>query len=84
MHLVASLLLASLFGASSAFRALDQFERDLAPAEILHKPVVSWVGAHSRLEVWVIIRRAALFNCTAFQPYRISGYMGTQCTLLCP
>jgi len=74
MHLLPALALAS------GWSAIGQFERDIAPAIFLHEPVVSWVGAHSRLEAWVIVEmEGAIKNCTAFQPYRISGYMGITC-----
>lgn len=65
---------------ASGWSAIDQLKLDLAPAIPLHEPVVSWVGAHSRLEVWVIVELdGAIRNCTAFQPHRISGYMGIAC-----
>ena len=57
------------------------FAKQVKPASVLHQPVVQWVDVHSRPEAWVLIKHSSgLFNCTAFQPYRVSGYMGLKCT----
>ena len=66
---------------ASGWTAIGQFKIDLAPAIVLHEPVVSWVEEHSRREVWVIVKLdGAVKNCTAFMPYRTMAYMGIVCT----
>lgn len=67
---------------TSGWNAIQQFKNDLQPAIALHEPVVAWVAEHSRLEVWVAVNwYGAILNCTAFQPYRTSGYMGIKCRI---
>ena len=75
MYISALVLLAS------GWSAIEKFQSDLKPAIVLHEPVVEWVGPHSRLEVWVVVNwHGAILNCTAFWPYRTSGYMGIRCS----
>jgi len=65
---------------ASGWSAIQRFKNDLKPAIALHEPVVAWVAEHSRLEVWATVNwNGAILNCTAFQPYRTSAYMGMAC-----
>ena len=60
-----------------------EFELGIAPWEAVHTPHIWWNAPHSRFEIAAIARngdRRAL--CTAFQPYRVSGAMGIDCSAI--